>query len=94
MLTCREATQLLSEKQDRTLNFKEMVTSGGLFMLTCREATQLLSEKQDRTLNFKEMSALQFHVVMCSSCRRFGKQMKSLSLLSKQYKKFDEKQKD
>ena len=53
-------------------------------MLTCREATQLLSEKQDRTLNFKEMSALQFHVVMCSSCRRFGKQMKSLSLLSKQ----------
>jgi hypothetical protein len=24
MLTCREATQLLSEKQDRTLNFKEM----------------------------------------------------------------------
>ena len=59
-------------------------------MLTCREATQLLSEKQDRILNFKEMSALQFHVLMCSSCRRFGKQMKSLSLLSKQYKKFDE----
>ncbi|SSP14266.1 Uncharacterised protein [Acinetobacter baumannii] len=61
-------------------------------MLTCREATQLLSEKQDRILNFKEMSALQFHVLMCSSCRRFGKQMKSLSLLSKQYKKFDEEQ--
>ncbi len=63
-------------------------------MLTCREATQLLSEKQDRILNFKEMSALQFHVLMCSSCRRFGKQMKSLSLLSKQYKKFDEEQKE
>ncbi len=63
-------------------------------MLTCREATQLLSEKQDRILNFKEMSALQFHVLMCSWCRRFGKQMKSLSLLSKQYKKFDEEQKD
>ena len=51
-------------------------------MLTCREATQLLSEKQDRILNFKELSALQFHVMMCSPCRRFGKQMKSLSLLS------------
>ena len=71
-----------------------MVIEGGLFMLTCREATQLLSEKQDRTLSFKEISALQFHVVMCGSCRRFGKQMKSLRLLSKQYKKFDEKQKD
>ena len=63
-------------------------------MLTCREATQLLSEKQDRILNFKEMSALQFHVLMCSSCRRLGKHMKSLSILSKQYKKFDEEQKD
>ena len=63
-------------------------------MLTCREATQKKKKKQDRILNFKEMSALQFHVLMCSSCRRFGKQMKSLSLLSKQYKKFDEEQKD
>lgn len=63
-------------------------------MLTCRQATQLLSEQQDRQLVFKEQSALQLHVMMCRSCRRFGKQMKSLSLLSKQYKKFDEGQKD
>ena len=63
-------------------------------MLTCRQATQLLSEQQDRQLLLKEQSGLQFHLMMCRSCRRFGKQMKSLSLLSKQYKKFDEEQKD
>ena len=71
-----------------------MVTSGGLLMLTCRQATQLLSEQQDRQLLLKEQSGLQFHLMMCSSCRRFGKQMKTLSVLSKAYKRFDEEQKD
>lgn len=62
-------------------------------MLTCRQATQLLSE-QDRQLLLKEQSGLQFHLMMCRSCRRFGKQMKTLSVLSKAYKRFDEEQKD
>ncbi|MDR7016743.1 zf-HC2 domain-containing protein [Acinetobacter sp. 3657] len=63
-------------------------------MLTCRQATQLLSEQQDRQLVFKEQSALQFHVMMCRSCRRFGKQMKILSLLTKEFKKVDEVKND
>lgn len=58
-------------------------------MLTCREATQLLSEKQDRQLLLKEQSGLQFHLMLCRSCRRFGKQMKTISELSKAYKKID-----
>ena len=58
-------------------------------MLTCRQATQLLSEKQDRQLLLKEQSGLQFHLMICSSCRRFGKQMKTISELSKAYKKID-----
>ena len=58
-------------------------------MLTCRQATQLLSEKQDRQLLLKEQSGLQFHLMLCSSCRRFGKQMKTISELSKAYKKID-----
>lgn len=63
-------------------------------MLTCRQATQLLSEQQDRQLVFKEQSALQLHVMMCRSCRRFGKQMKILSQLTKEYKKVDEVKND
>lgn len=50
-------------------------------MLTCRQATQLLSEKQDRVLLFREQSNLQLHLLACRSCRRYGKQIRTLSQL-------------
>ncbi|MCH7313037.1 zf-HC2 domain-containing protein [Acinetobacter sp. ANC 3882] len=58
-------------------------------MLTCRQATQLLSEKQDRTLLLREQSNLQLHLFACRSCRRYGKQIRTLSQLSKEFKTFD-----
>ncbi|ENW81222.1 hypothetical protein F909_02513 [Acinetobacter sp. ANC 3929] len=58
-------------------------------MLTCRQATQLLSEKQDRVLLFREQSNLQLHLLACRSCRRYGKQIRTLSQLSKKFKTFD-----
>jgi len=58
-------------------------------MLTCRQATQLLSEKQDRSLLWRERSDLQLHLLVCRSCRRYGKQIKTLSQLSKAFKNFD-----
>ena len=58
-------------------------------MLTCRQATQLLSEKQDRQLVLREQSNLQLHLLVCRSCRRYGKQIKTLSQLSKTFKHFD-----
>ncbi|OTG94024.1 MULTISPECIES: zf-HC2 domain-containing protein [Acinetobacter] len=58
-------------------------------MLTCRQATQLLSEKQDRQLVLKEQSSLQLHILICRPCRRFGQQMKTLSQLSKGFRKYD-----
>jgi hypothetical protein len=58
-------------------------------MLTCRQATQLLSEKQDRPLLLREQSNLQLHLFACRFCRRYGKQIKTLSLLSKNFKNFD-----
>ncbi|EPG37817.1 zf-HC2 domain-containing protein [Acinetobacter colistiniresistens] len=58
-------------------------------MLTCRQATQLLSEKQDRALLLREQSNLQLHLLACRSCRRYGKQIRTLSQLSKEFKKFD-----
>lgn len=54
-------------------------------MLKCRQATQLLSEKMDRDLKFKEKSALNFHLMICTSCSRFGKQIRILSEASKLY---------
>ncbi|MBH2002164.1 MAG: zf-HC2 domain-containing protein [Moraxellaceae bacterium] len=59
-------------------------------MLTCRQATQLLSEKQDRQLVLRERSNLQLHLLVCRSCRRYGKQIKTLSQLSKTFIKYDD----
>ncbi|QIT18435.1 zf-HC2 domain-containing protein [Acinetobacter pittii] len=66
-----------------------MVIEGGLFMLTCRQATQLLSEKQDRPLLLREQSGLQLHLLACRSCRRYSKQIKTISQLSKVFKNLD-----
>ncbi|MCU4582177.1 zf-HC2 domain-containing protein [Acinetobacter gyllenbergii] len=60
-------------------------------MLTCRQATQLLSEKQDRPLLRLEQTHLQLHVLACRSCRRYGKQIKSLSQLAKAFRQVDQK---
>lgn len=59
-------------------------------MLTCRQATQLLSEKQDRQLLLKEQGNLQLHLLVCRSCRRYGKQIKALSQLSKAFRNVNE----
>lgn len=44
-------------------------------MLNCRDATRLLSEAQEHPLPWQEKLALQVHLMMCSGCRNFGRQM-------------------
>lgn len=57
-------------------------------MLTCREATQLLSEKRDRNLEFIEKSNLSLHLLICKPCRRYGKHIKIISQLCKEFKNY------
>lgn len=54
-------------------------------MLTCRQATQLLSEQLDQTLSFRQITALRCHILICRSCRRYGRQVRSVKQLSKRY---------
>lgn len=54
-------------------------------MLTCRQATQLLSEQLDQALSLRQRSALQGHLLLCRSCRRYGRQVRSLQQLAKHY---------
>ncbi|PJE56597.1 zf-HC2 domain-containing protein [Marinomonas sp. BSi20584] len=56
-------------------------------MIKCKEATQLLSEKMDRPLNVKEKVLLTLHTSICSPCRQFGEQMKTMREISKSYTK-------
>lgn len=44
-------------------------------MITCKESTYLVSKKQQDKLSFLEKMQLQFHLIICSYCRRFANQI-------------------
>lgn len=46
--------------------------------LSCREATRLMSEGQDRSLGAAERLLLQTHLLACSGCAAFAKQLELL----------------
>ena len=54
-------------------------------MLSCHESTRLLSEGQDRPLGLKERLHLRLHLLFCSGCRHFGRQMRVLRDLTRAY---------
>lgn len=54
-------------------------------MLNCREATRLMSEAQEHPLKLGENLSLKMHVMMCSGCRNFGKQMHALRRITRAY---------
>lgn len=54
-------------------------------MLNCQDATRLLSESQEQTLTLHERMSLKMHVMMCSGCRNFGKQMFALRQVARAY---------
>lgn len=44
-------------------------------MLSCKQASQLLSQSLDRGLSRRERLGLTLHLILCSMCRRFGRQI-------------------
>ena len=48
-------------------------------MLSCFKATQYISLSHERQLVFSEKAALRFHITLCSACRKFNKNSKTLS---------------
>ncbi|PIQ11022.1 MAG: hypothetical protein CO125_11700 [Hydrogenophilales bacterium CG_4_9_14_3_um_filter_59_35] len=63
-------------------------------MLNCQEATRLLSESQERTLAWQERLSLKMHLMMCSGCRNFGKQMHTLRQVAHAYAKGEDERTD
>jgi len=47
-------------------------------MLNCKEVTTLCSQEMERPLRWREQVSLRVHLMMCSGCTNFRKQMKSL----------------
>ncbi|MCO1334352.1 zf-HC2 domain-containing protein [Microbulbifer sp. OS29] len=54
-------------------------------MKTCREATRLMSESQERDLHISEQAGLKLHLAMCTPCRNFSKQLKTLRRITQSY---------
>lgn len=47
-------------------------------MLNCKQAAVLMSQGMDKELGMMQKMNLRVHLMMCSGCRNFGKQMEFL----------------
>lgn len=54
-------------------------------MLTCKEATRLCSEALDRPLGLRERLTLHAHLMICSGCTNFNRQMGYLRGFARAY---------
>lgn len=61
-------------------------------MMNCQQATRLLSDAQERELPLKDRAGLKIHVLMCSGCLNFAKQMGTLRDISQEYAKGEDTQ--
>lgn len=53
--------------------------------MNCKNATRLISESQDRALSASEKLTLRVHLLMCSGCRNFNRQVPFLSQVMRAY---------
>ncbi len=44
-------------------------------MLSCKQATHTMSQQQDRTLSWRERFELKLHLLFCSGCRQYDRQI-------------------
>ena len=54
-------------------------------MLNCKEVTQLCSQEMERPLRLGERFSLGAHLMMCTGCTNFRRQMKALRLVAQSY---------
>lgn len=59
-------------------------------MLNCVKATKLVSETQERDLRLAERVSLRMHLMMCSGCRNFERQMPVLRRALRSFAKRDD----
>lgn len=52
-------------------------------MISCKKSTELMSQQLDRELSVYETMALRFHLMMCSGCTNFQRNMDFLHRVCK-----------
>ena len=63
-------------------------------MISCRKASELSSLAQDRRLTFSQKMQMKTHILMCSACRNFSKNMTSLSAAMEAFRADNAQSKD
>ncbi|MFQ5487204.1 MAG: zf-HC2 domain-containing protein [Gammaproteobacteria bacterium] len=53
-------------------------------MLSCKEVSELVSQSLDRQLSLRERLGVRLHLVVCSMCRRYRKQITFISQATRQ----------
>ena len=54
-------------------------------MLNCKEVTEMCSQEMERPLVLSEKASLHAHMMMCSGCTNFRKQMKTMRQVMQAY---------
>lgn len=54
-------------------------------LLSCEHASRMVSESMDRPLTLRERVTLRMHLMMCSFCTRFSRQMRFLRQATNQF---------
>lgn len=61
-----------------------------LSKLTCKDASRLLSEAQERRLDLRERFALRLHLMVCTGCDNFRKQLDFIGTAMRRFRRRDE----
>lgn len=54
-------------------------------LFSCQHASRMVSESMDRPLTLREQVTLRMHLMMCSFCTRFSRQMRFLRQAANQF---------
>lgn len=54
-------------------------------MLSCRQATEVCSAEMDRRLKLREQVSLRAHLMFCTGCTNYRRQMKTLRQVMRAY---------
>lgn len=54
-------------------------------MLSCKEVTRICSDEQERPLRLGEQASLHLHLLMCSGCTQYRRQVKTLRQVMQAY---------
>ena len=59
-------------------------------MLSCKDVSKLLSQARERPLGLWERLGLNLHLMMCTGCANFRKQLDFISAAMRRYRRRDE----